>query len=71
MVYGLIIALGALAATLLLARSEGQKSAALRTLQDELKRREREQKKSEEINHNLSRLSDDDVRERLRRISRQ
>lgn len=67
--YWLILAVCAFGAVLIYARAEARKAERLAALKAELLRRAREQERTNAIKDNVSRMSDDDVRERLRNIS--
>lgn len=67
MLYWLIFAVCALAGVLIYARAEARKAERLDVLKQELKERERDDK----IKDNVSRMADDDVRERLRNLPRE
>lgn len=71
MLYVLILAVCALAGVLIYARAEARKAEQLVALKAELLRRAREQERYEKISDNVSRMADDDVRERLRNLPRE
>lgn len=68
--YWLILAVFAFGAVLIYARAEARNKERLAALKAELLRRAREEERASAIKDNVSRLSDDNVRWRLRNIPR-
>ena len=69
MLYWLILVVCAFGAVLIYARAEARKAERLAALKEELLRRAREQERANAISDSVGRMSDDDVRERLRKLS--
>lgn len=67
--YFAILGFGLLLAVVILATRNGSKSAQLRALKAELKKRAEEQKRANQTLDNVRNMSDNDVRGRLRTIS--
>lgn len=65
----IIIFIGAAVAVVVFARRDAKKAERLAALKAELLRRAREQERTNAIKDNVSRMSDADVRARLRNLS--